>query len=77
MEPHCHIPSDQEVGLDINNSRRRAIFLCTCTLCKCDFEIRDGKWLDTWTKKGTRIKIKICSDCYLDETESPKASAQV
>jgi len=39
-----HIPTDEEVGLNENNSKRRAIFLCACALCKKDYEVRDGKW---------------------------------
>jgi len=69
MDYIAHIPTDEEAGYGRDNSSRRVIFLCTCALCKRDFEIRDGGWLDTFTKKGTRIGIKVCSRCYERETE--------
>ena len=68
MEQYFHIPSDEEAGRAQQGSERRVTFLCTCTLCKKDFEIRDGKWIDTWTKSGKNIRIKICPECYENET---------
>ena len=67
MDWHYHIPSDEEVGLGPQNSKRRALFFCACTLCKRDFDVRDGRWLETWTKKGTHFGIKVCGKCYEEE----------
>jgi hypothetical protein len=68
MTEYAHIPSDEEVGLTRHNSRRRATIMCICTMCHTDYEVRDGKWIETHTKRGTKISILICASCYKAET---------
>ena len=67
MPVPVHIPRDEEVGLSEANSKRRAIFFIACAICKTDYDVRDGAWLDTFTKAGTRIQIKVCTNCYQKE----------
>jgi len=41
--------------------------MCACAICKRDYEIRDGNWITTVTKKGREIKLMVCSSCYAEE----------
>ncbi len=64
MDHSYHIPTDEEAGYGKDNSARRVLFLCTCAICKVDYEVRDGRWLPMFSQKGTRVDIKVCSECY-------------
>lgn len=72
--PIYHIPTDEEAGSTIDNLAKRVFFMCTCAICKKDYEIREGKWLPTFTKKGTEIHLKVCNECYEDETNFENTS---
>ena len=62
------IPSDEEAGgLKERNANRRTNYWCTCILCKEDYDVRDGGWITAATPKGTKIDIKVCSDCFIEE----------
>lgn len=65
-----HIPTDEEAGKEVEQHERRVIFLCTCAICKQDYEVRDGDWLPMYSKKGTEIKIKVCGECFSAEMNS-------
>lgn len=67
--PIFHIPDDDEAGIGSGNSKRRALFLRACAICKRDYEVRGGSWLSTFTKKGTEIRIKVCDECYSKEMQ--------
>jgi len=67
--PTYHIPDDEEAGLGSENSKRRALFLRSCAICKRDYEVRDGRWLPMFSRKGTEIRIKVCDECYQRETQ--------
>lgn len=64
-----HTPTDEEAGYGSNNIQKRVLFMCTCAICKRDYEIRTGKWLPLHTKRGTLIRIRVCSSCYDYEME--------
>ncbi len=68
MKKFSYVPPDSvTVGKD--NMAKRVLYMCTCVLCQRDFEIREGKFVNTWTKKGTRVRVLICSDCYEKEAD--------
>ena len=67
IELAYHIPTDEEAGHKREKFERRVLFMCTCAICKRDYEIRDGNWITTVTKKGREIKLMVCSSCYAEE----------
>lgn len=68
MNHTYHILDDEEAGANRSPGERRVLFLCTCPICKEEFEVRDGEWLPMFSRKGTEVRIKVCNRCHLDET---------
>lgn len=62
-----HIPTELKPGEPNNHSK--ALFLVPCSICKENYEVRQGQWLPMYTKKGTEVHIMVCQDCYAKETQ--------
>jgi len=72
----CYVPSDEEMGKEPDEENRRVLFMSTCVLCRNGYEIRDARWIETFTMSGRKIKVLVCHDCWAEEIDRQSGTAK-